>query len=48
MPSGSYSVDVLHGNARYSHQKASEQLGYVTRDIKETIADAVSFYRTIR
>lgn len=43
----SYSVDVLHSNPRYSHQKASDELGYTTRDIRETVADTVSFFQSV-
>lgn len=36
-----YSIYTLNSNSRFSHHKASEQFGYKTRDIRETIEDTV-------
>lgn len=38
-----YSIIVLNSNYHFSNQKAKTDLGYVTRDIKETIKDTIEF-----
>ncbi len=40
-----YSVYTLSSNALFSHQKASDALGYTTRDMKQTLADTVSWLK---
>lgn len=40
-----YSVYTLSTNASFSHQKASKALGYTTRDMKQTLADTVSWLK---
>jgi len=40
-----YSVDVLTSNSQISSVKARRELGYSTRPIKESIADAVAWFR---
>ena len=40
-----YSIIVLNSNYHFSNQKAKDELGYVTRDIKETIHDTMDFIR---
>jgi len=40
-----YSVYTLSTNALFSHQKASEELGYTTRDMKQTLADTVNWLK---
>lgn len=37
----SYSLYTLSSNALFSHQKATTELGYTTRDMKETLHDTV-------
>ncbi len=36
-----YSIYTLRSNALFSHQKATEELGYTTRDMRETLTDTV-------
>lgn len=43
----SYSVDTLNSNAQFSHRKAAEELGYTTRDMKETLADTVNWLERV-
>lgn len=38
-----YSIYTLTSNAIFSHDKASKELGYSTRDMRETIADTVAW-----
>lgn len=38
-----YSLNTLQSNSHFSHQKATHELGYRTRDFKETIADTVEW-----
>jgi dihydroflavonol-4-reductase len=40
-----YSIIVLNSNYHFSHQKATDELGYSTRDIKETIRETMEFSR---
>lgn len=41
----SYSLYTLESNANFSHKKASINLNYTTRDIKETLTDTVNFLK---
>lgn len=36
-----YSISVLESNALFSHEKASKELGYTTRDFNQTLEDTV-------
>lgn len=38
-----YSIYTLFSNSSFSHKKADQDLGYKTRDMKETIKDTISF-----
>ena len=38
-----YSIIVLNSNCHFSNEKAKRELGYATRDIKETIKDTIEF-----
>ncbi len=40
-----YSIYTLNTNARFSHQKAVSELGYTTRDMKETLTDTVNWLK---
>lgn len=40
-----YSIYTLNSNALFSNQKATSELGYTTRDMKETLADTVSWLK---
>ncbi|MEQ8201173.1 MAG: NAD-dependent epimerase/dehydratase family protein [Syntrophomonadaceae bacterium] len=40
-----YSIYTLNTNALFSHQKATHELGYTTRDMKETLSDTVSWLK---
>lgn len=40
-----YSINTLIGNPLVSHTKASQELGYSPRPIKESIADAIEWFR---
>lgn len=40
-----YSIHVLTTNAMFSHKKASDVLGYTTRDINQTLADTIDWLR---
>ncbi|NLI70409.1 MAG: NAD-dependent epimerase/dehydratase family protein [Firmicutes bacterium] len=40
-----YSIYTLNSNALFSHRKASEELGYTTRDMRETLADTVDWLK---
>jgi len=41
-----YSIIVLNSNYHFSNEKAKKDLGYQTRDIKETIRDTIEFTRS--
>ena len=41
----SYSIYTLDSNAAFSHEKATEELGYTTRDMKTTLTDTVNWLR---
>ncbi len=43
-----YSLYTLHSNDRFSHDKATMELGYMPRDLKETIRDTVHWYQMTR
>ena len=38
-----YSLYTLTGNGRFSHEKADRELGYTTRDMRETLRDTAAF-----
>lgn len=40
-----YSIYTLNSNALFSHQKATKELSYTTRDIKETLGDTVNWLK---
>lgn len=42
-----YSLYTLRSNDRFSHDKATRELGYSPRDLKETIRDTVLWYKAI-
>ena len=41
----SYSLYTLQSNDKFSHDKATRELGYAPRDLKETLSDTVRWYR---
>ena len=41
-----YSLYTLRSNDRFSHDKATAELGYRPRDLRETIRDTVAWYRS--
>ncbi len=41
----SYSLHTLQSNDRFSHDKATRELGYTPRDLRATIRDTVRWYR---
>jgi dihydroflavonol-4-reductase len=41
----SYSIYTLNSNAMFSHQKAIDELGYTTRDMKGTLIDTVNWLK---
>lgn len=41
----SYSIYTLNSNAAFSHKKADEELGYTTRDMRQTLTDTVKWLR---
>ncbi len=41
----SYSIYTLNSNALFSHEKATAELGYRTRDMKETLKDTVNWLK---
>jgi dihydroflavonol-4-reductase len=43
----SYSIYTLHTNALFSHQKATEELGYTTRSLDITLSDTVEWLKSI-
>lgn len=40
-----YSIYTLASNAQFSHQKATAELGYTTRDMKDTLIDTVNWLK---
>lgn len=38
-----YSIYTLNSNAKFSHEKATRELGYKTRELKETLGDTVDW-----
>jgi len=40
-----YSVYTLHTNANFSHEKATQDLGYTTRPMEETLTDTVNWLK---
>ncbi len=42
-----YSLYTLKSNDRFSHDKATKELGYMPRDLRETIQDTVVWYRAM-
>ena len=40
-----YSLNVLGGNIRFSHEKATRELGYRPMDIKDSIRDTIKYLR---
>lgn len=40
-----YSIYTLNSNANFSHEKATTELGYTTRDMKETLTDTVCWLK---
>ncbi len=40
-----YSIYTLNSNAVFSHEKATRELGYQTRDMKETLADTIDWLK---
>ncbi len=38
-----YSIKILAGQAHFSHDKATEELGYQTRDFKDTVKDTMTY-----
>lgn len=41
----SYTLYTLQSNARFSHDKATKDLGYIPRDLRKTIHDTVLWYQ---
>jgi len=41
----SYSIDTLNTNANFSHEKATRELGYTTRPIKQTLMDTIAWLK---
>lgn len=41
-----YSLYTLRSNDRFSHDKATRELGYMPRDLRETIRDTVAWYKS--
>lgn len=41
----SYSLYTLQSNDKFSHDKATRELGYMPRDLKETLKDTARWYR---
>lgn len=44
----SYSLYTLQSNDKFSHDKATRELGYAPRDLKETLKDTVRWYQKER
>lgn len=42
-----YSIYTLNSNALFSHEKATRELGYTTRPLKETLEDTVAWLKSI-
>ena len=42
-----YSIYTLNSNGLFSHRKATSELGYTTRDMKETLSDTVNWLKEI-
>lgn len=40
-----YSIYTLSSNANFSHKKATKELGYKTRDMKDTITDTITWLK---
>lgn len=40
-----YSIYTLNSNALFSHQKATDELGYTTRDMNETLSDTIGWLK---
>lgn len=40
-----YSIYTLNSNSLFSHEKATKELGYTTRDMKETLRDTVNWLK---
>lgn len=43
-----YSLYTLRSNDRFSHDKATSELGYMPRDLRETIRDTVLWYKSLK
>lgn len=43
-----YSLYTLKSNDRFSHDKATRELGYMPRDLRETIRDTVLWYKSLK
>ena len=43
-----YSIDTLQSNDRFSHDKATAELGFFPRDICRTVADTIAWLRRRR
>jgi len=43
----SYSLYTLNSNALFSHQKATTELGYMTREMKETLTDTIAWLKQV-
>jgi len=41
-----YSIMVLRSNHLFSNEKAKRELGFKTRDLKETISDTIDFAKS--
>ncbi len=41
----SYSIYTLNSNSEFSHQKATDELGYTTRDMRDTLIDTVNWLK---
>ncbi len=41
----SYSIHTLNSNANFSHAKAAAELGYTTRDMRDTLTDTVNWLK---
>lgn len=44
----SYSIYTLNSNAVFSHDKATRELGYTTRDMKQTLKDTIDWLKKIQ
>ena len=43
-----YSLDTLQSNDRFSHDKATSELGYRPRDLYQTIADTIAWLKSAK